>query len=210
MKKLSAYIWAFIALIVVFFTAGVATLGTAATSGKSTFIHADEKIYFSLLNADGASNSENVKDVYVKIGSVYNEVGEEFTLNVALSTSQTPTSSTSTYFTKAENVVVNNVYSEKDGVDGANYNWLKVVSNWGKSAKTIYFSSTANLELYEIVCLNENGERIGIKAFNNALNPYEIEEASYACDAQESVILSENAYYNLTAEEGYYLASAQT
>ena len=210
MKKLSTYVWAFIVLIVVFFTAGVATLGSAATSGKSAFIHAEEKIYFSLLNADGGANSENVKDVYVKIGSVYNEVGEDVTLKAGLSTSQTPTSSTSTYFTAAENVVINNVYSEKDGVDGANYNWLKIVSNWGKSAKTIYFSSTANLELYEIVCLNENGERIAIQAFDSTLNPYDIEEANYACDAQESVILSENAYYNVTAEEGYYLASAQT
>ena len=165
MKKLSTYVWAFIVLIVVFFTAGVATLGSAATSGKSAFIHAEEKIYFSLLNADGGANSENVKDVYVKIGSVYNEVGEDVTLKAGLSTSQTPTSSTSTYFTAAENVVINNVYSEKEGVDGANYNWLKIVSNWGKSAKTIYFSSTANLELYEIVCLNENGERIAIQAF---------------------------------------------
>jgi hypothetical protein len=208
MKKLSAYVWAFIVLIVVFFTAGVATLGSAATSGKSMFIHAGEKAYFSLVNSNGDSNSEKVKDVYVKIGSVYNAMGEDFTVNVAFSTSQTPSATSS--FTKATNVVVNNVYSEKDGLDGVHYNWLKVVSNWDKEAKTISFSSTANLDLYEIVCVNENGERLGIKAYDNMLNPYTAKETSYACDAQESVIISENAYYNLTMEEGYYLASAQT
>lgn len=210
MKKLSTYVWAFIVLIVVFFTAGVSTLGSAATSGKSMFIHAEEKAYFSLMNSDGGSNNEKVKDVYVKIGSAYNEIGADFTLNVALSSNERPTSASTTYFTKAGNIVVNNVYSEKEGLDGAHYNWLKVVSNWDKVAKTIYFSSTANLELYEIVCLNENGERIAIKAYDHTLNPYTVEETSYACDAQESVIISENAYYNLTAEEGYYLASAQT
>lgn len=208
MKKLSAYVWAFIVLIVVFFTAGVSTLGSAATSGESLFVQANTKAYFSLADEDGNTYNEKVKDVYVKIGSVYNEVGEDFTLNVGFSTSVSPSSDSS--FTKAANVVATNVYSAGDGADGIHYNWFKIVSDWGKEAKTISFSSTANLELYEIVCLNEKGERLGIKAYENKLNAYKTEDVARACDAQESVIISENGYYNLTVEEGYYMASAQT
>ena len=208
MKKLSAYVWAFIVLIVVFFTAGVSTLGSAATSGKSLFVQANTKAYFSLVDEDGNTYSDNVQDVYVKIGSVYNDVGEDFTLTVGFSTSTSPATDSS--FTKAPIVLATNVYSDGDGADGIHYNWFKVVTAWNKNAKSVSFASTANLELYEIVCLNDKGERLNLKAYTGKLNPYKAEEVAYACDAQDSVIISENAYYNLTMEEGYYLSSAQT
>ena len=49
MKKITAYTWAFIVLILAFFTAGMFTLGTTKTTGDAMTVVKNEAVYYELV-----------------------------------------------------------------------------------------------------------------------------------------------------------------
>lgn len=206
MKKISGYIWAFIVLICVFFSVGVCTLGSVSTGGKSLLVASNKTVYFSLTDENGAANADTVDCVYVKVGTIYKNVDETATFTVGVSTTASA-ATTSGYWPSANKKSV----SVKTVTDGAEYNWLKIYDDCNKVAKSVSFTATANVELLEIVCLNTDGEKIAIKGYlPSKYTEYDLGEVAYACDAQDSFTASENAYHNVTAEEGYYITSAKT
>ena len=209
MKKTSAYIRAFILLICIFFTVGIVTLGSVSTGGKNLLVHTNAPVYFSLVDKDGATKSQTVDAVYVKLGAVYKNVDEQFSITVGVSTTATASNANSTSAwpsANKKNIAIKTVS------DGAQYNWLKIAQDWDKDGiKSLYFQANANVELIEIVCLDKDGKAIGLNGFlAKESNDYNLDEVAYAYDAQNSFNASESAYHNLTAEESYYLTSANT
>ena len=53
MKKLSAYVWAFFALLFVFVTVGFATLGSVKTTGDALIAKKNAPVYYALNLDDG-------------------------------------------------------------------------------------------------------------------------------------------------------------
>ena len=209
MKKISAYIGAFILLICVFFTAGICSLGSVFTGGESVFVGKDTAVYFSLLGENGAVKNQTVDDVYVKVGTVYQEVDENVTLTVALSSSATSSNATTSSQWPSAN---KKNLSFKTVSDGEQYNWIKVFDGAKQeNMKALSFKTSANLELIEIVCLDETGKIIPLQGFlAKDITAFELTDVAKAYDAQKSFEKSESAFYNLTVEEGYYLTSAKT
>lgn len=206
MKKISGYLWGFIVLICAFFIAGMCTLGSVSTGGESLLVASNKTVYFSLTNGNGSSNTDTVDSIYVKVGTIYKGVDETVNLSVGISTTANA-ATTSGYWT-TENKRTVTVKSVTDGVE---YNWLKIYGDCNKTAKSVSFTATANVELVEIVCLNTDGEQIAIKGYlPSKYTEYDLDKVAYACDAQDGFTASESAYHNVTAEEGYYITSAKT
>lgn len=209
MKKISAYIWAFIVLICVFFTAGVCTLGSVSTGGEAMFVKSNATVYFSMLDENDAAAGQTVDAVYVKVGTIYKNVDESTTLVASMSTSANSSNATlSSQWPSANtrSVVVKTVS------DGKQYNWIKIFEGANKeSVKAVSFRANSNIELVELVCLDADGKVINMEGFvAKESTDYTQDEIAKATDAQESFEKSKGSFYNLTVEEGYYVTSAQT
>lgn len=202
-KKLSAWVWAFLALMLVFFSVGVATLGSFKTSGKSAIATPDSTLYYAVELKSG----EKLNSVYVKFGSVYTAEGGYAKVTVKTATSANSTASFSTL--GAENKI-SNVYS-KDGHNGVNYNWFCLTSGNAKtSVKQLALTTDANVEVCEVVALNEKGEKITLKE-NSAKNTLAMQNnVAATLDAQNSFVDGANAYNNFTQDEGYMLSTIAT
>ena len=217
-KKITAFVWAFIALIAVFFTAGMFTLGSVNHTGESFLVETGKVAYFSL----NLKSGEKLGGVYVNVGTVYAEAEETITLSLKTSASSSPTSDTTSSWPASGKTSVsfsNFTTNEQGKTDGVNYNWVPLATDINKLILTIGFSASDDLELNEIVCLNTNGEQIPLKVstsmYKNETNKSygtaaDVEALAAVLDAQESFNSNENAYYNFTAEESYYLASVET
>lgn len=209
-KKITAYTWAFIAVIVIFFTAGICSIGTPKTAGEALLLETDKTAYFSLEAKDGAK----LGAVYMQVGSVYVAAGEEVTVTVKTSSSASPSAAASAWSSdKRLTKTIANVQSESADFSGVNYRWIPFATELSKNAKTISVSSSANIDLNEIICLDVNGEQMTIKGYykdNASFKGYEEEVLAAAYDKQEGLQLKKSAYYNLTPEEGYYMNSVQT
>ncbi len=209
-KKITAYTWAFIAVVVIFFTAGICSIGTPKTAGEALLLETDKTAYFSLEAKDGAK----LGSVYMQVGSVYVEAGEEAVVTVKTSSSSSPSAAASAWSSdKRLTKSIANVQSESADFSGVNYRWIPFATELSKNAKTISVSASANMELNEIICFDSNGEQMTIKGYyknNDAFKGYEEEVLAAAYDKQEGLELAESAYYNLTPEEGYYMSSVQT
>ncbi len=212
MKKLSVYMRAFIVLLIVFFTVGLCTLGSVSTAGEALFVKANKAVYFSLVDEKGVANAKKIDSVYVKMGSAYNEVGTNFTLSIGLSTTASASTSSSNWASANETkVTVTNVASQYSGKNGAQYNWFAVVTDFDEVMKSLSFSSSANLSLYEIVCFDTDGKQIFVKGYQpSGYTAYSLSEVTYACDAQDSFVKSESTYHNFTQEEISYMNAVQT
>lgn len=213
LKKITGYTWAFILLVAVFFATGIFTLGNVRSSGDAFYMKANKAAYYTLNLEDG----DKLSAVYVNVGSIYNEVGETAAVTVKICTSSSsPT--TSSYYWKSfgESLTVSNVYSgADDSVNGGNFNWTPVVTGQSKSTvKKISLTASVNLDLNEIVCLNQDGEKISLTTYSPSgwsdADKYETAEMSKAIDAQNSFTTNKNSYYNLTQEEAYYMTSVRT
>ena len=45
-KKITAYTWAFIAVVVIFFTAGICSIGSPKTAGETLLLETGKTAYF--------------------------------------------------------------------------------------------------------------------------------------------------------------------
>lgn len=207
LKKISGYTWAFILVIVVFLTSGVFLIGSPQTTGETLLVGQGKTAYFSL----ETENTDKLDAIYLNLGTIYTEVGQDVTVTIKTSTYSAPSASLSNWSSESKLVKnIANLKSDTADINGANYNWVVFAGGLAKKAKTISFSVSAPVELKEIVCMNADGEQIKIKGYvSSALNDFTEEELAAACDAQDTYHFSESAYRNFTQEEGYYMESVK-
>lgn len=207
MKKITAYTWAFILVILSFFTVGMFTLGSVKTTGDSMTVVKDTTVYYEL------ESSQSLQAIYVNVGGIHGALGEDATITV-----KTTNSSTSTSFSVfGSSVKLGNVTSENNQSGGL-YNWIAVSTGQAKTALRISFLSNQTLQLNEIVAINKNNEIVTLKASTTGGN-YTVAEVNATLDAQDSferffdesgaVALDNSAFANFTQEEGYYMSSVQ-
>ena len=211
LKKITAYTWAFIAILVAFFTAGMFTLGSVKDAGDSVFVEKGNVAYYSL----SLASNEKLDSVYVNVGTIYTDAAKDITVSMKAATSSAPSGTTTTTWPatgKKTITIANFANDQKGSMDNANYNWVPVATKLDKAYKTIGISASADIELNEIVCLNTKGEQIKLSAYthDNLTDGMEDKKAlAAAFDAQDSFDLSEGAYYRFTPEESYYLSSVE-
>ena len=207
MKKITAYTWAFILVILSFFTVGMFTLGSVKTTGDSMTVVKDTTVYYEL------ESSQSLKAVYVNVGGIHGAIGEDAIITVKTSSSLTSTS----YSTFGSSLKLGNVTSEENQ-SGALYNWVAVATGQSRTAIRISLLSNVTLQLNEIVVINKNNEIVTLKAHTAGGN-YSAAEIKNTFDAQDSfarfigedgaVTLENDAFDNFTQEEGYYMSSVQ-
>lgn len=210
MKKITAYTWAFIVLILAFFTASMFTLGTTKTTGDAMTVVKNEAVYYEL------ETSHTLKAIYVNIGGIHTAVGEDATITVK-TTSSTSEPSKASWSKFGSEMKVGNVYSAQNK-SGALYNWVAVATDQSKSTRKISFTSNVTLDLNEIVAINKNNEIVPLKAYVLGTS-YTAAEVGATFDNQEAfasfiaedgtVNLNNGALYNFTQEEAYYMSSVQ-
>ncbi|MBQ8405571.1 MAG: hypothetical protein IJX09_02860 [Clostridia bacterium] len=205
LKKISKLTWAFIILFALFFTVGISTLGCARTTGDSFVLQRGKTAYFTLT----IDNEEKLDGIYAKVDNFY-AAGKDVTITVNTATTSAPTTSS---WVSANAIAT--VIESAEGGDAIAYarahNWIALGKNLKRSAKSISITTDASVEIKEIVCVNEQGERLAIKGYRptTGSNLIAAAELKPAYDAQNSFTLSENSYYNFTAEEAYYLNSVK-
>ncbi len=209
LKRITAYTWALIALIVIYFATGITTLGTTQTTGDSLYLEANKTAYFNVSRESG----EKLDDIYVNIGSIYGTEGAAANVTVKYysSTSSSPTTS-STYWKELGKVKVGNVYNQyaKGGNAGSNFNWASLIMDANKSYSYISITSDTSMDINELVCLSQNGEKLTIKAYVPDGSKYKQADLLRVCDAQDSFTLDGSFKYNFTQEEAHYLTSVLT
>ena len=206
MKKLTSYMWALVALLIVFFTVGAFTLGTTETAGQSLLVKADSPIYLSLT----VENNEMLGSVYVNVGDIHTDPQRETTITVRTNTSGTPATSSSFTTAKDLTLTLSNLTTQKEEGKVSNYNWIQIGSDVAKpkTVKTIEIKATSNIVIREVVCFDTNGNRMEITGYRGVKgNKYTEEELACLYDAQDAYNAEAGAYYNFTEEEAYYLAS---
>ena len=217
MKKITAYTWAFILVILTFFTVGMFTLGSTKTTGKAMTVLQNETVYYEI-EKDGTKASDTIDSIYVNIGAIHADPATDAKITV-----KTSNSSTSTAPSKASWTTFGDTITVRSGVDNPSsssmmYNWVKVASGLSKSSYKVSFTSNVPMDLNEIVVINKSGEMVTLKGYS-INTAYTAEELSYTVDAQENftrfineegkVELSNNAKENLAQEEAYYMSSVQ-
>lgn len=127
MGRYSKFAKAAFILVLAFFVLCACTIGGFDTPGKAMRITPDDEVVF-YLKYNGSSKGDYLGQIYLNIGSVYTDAGQnaQITFNYA----SVPGSSSSSINWSSSNRIgsrtVGNVYSaDGEGVSGANYNWLK-------------------------------------------------------------------------------------
>lgn len=205
MKKITAYTWAFLALLFVFFTVGLFTLGSPRSTGKSAYVKAETTLYYELEAKDG----EKLGAVYANIGTIYTSAGADTAVTLKTSSSASPSVSSSYWSKFGDTAVIANITPSEKGKGGANYNWIPLATGLSVNAKKLSFTATSGLQLNEIVCLNTAGERMTIGAYELG-DSFDEKTQSYSYDAQSSFTTSQSSYYNFTQEEAYCLTSVDS
>lgn len=203
-KKFGFFDLAFAVLLAVFFLVGALTCGSFKGSGDSLLIRGGSD-YVAVFEVNGQSSAK-IKSVYLNVGAIYAEEGENLTITVK----RTSRKSSKPSITFGEATKIGNLYSKTgEGVGSHLYNWLEITSEDAKSVGLLSVNADKSFRLNEIVCVDEEGEPV-ILTPNRAqttgyANPLETLDA--ALDAQDSFTASKNAKYNFTAEEGYAMTA---
>ncbi|MBE5747531.1 MAG: hypothetical protein E7352_05125 [Clostridiales bacterium] len=209
LKRITAYTWALIALVVIYFATGMTTLGTTQTTGGSFYLEKNKEAYFYV--SAGGEKFE-LDDVYVNVGLMYGSEAGTASVTVSYYTNTNEPTSTTTNWKELSKVKVGNVYSAGLNVEvpGSNFNWAPLaVDKQVRNRSYISIKSDVSMDINEIVCLNAKGEQLTIKPFTK-LGKYTQNDLLGACDAQHTFTLDESFKYNFTQEETHYLASALT
>lgn len=211
MKKITAYTWAFLLFILAFFTAGMFTLGSTASTGEALTVLAKETVYYKL------ESSESLRAIYVNVGAIHTEVGADATITVKTSSSASSYGPKASWSTFGSTLKLGNIKSETNK-SGAQYNWVAVATGQNKSVRQISFSSDVALDLNEIVGVTTSGEMVALDAYTSG-SAYNLAEVRASFDAQDSfarfidedgnVTLDNGALDNFTQEEAYYMSSVQ-
>lgn len=204
-KKVSKYVWAFVLVLVVFFTTQICVMGNTQSTGEC-FIAAESKKVSYQLKFD--EDQTRLDDVYINVGAMYVKQGEDVNLTVKTSTSS---SSAPTSWTTLKTIKMGNVFSATNGLNGVNYNWVEVVKDINKSSvKAISFNFDQNVMINEIVCFAKDGSAIALTPLTGASQGYTAEELNAAVDAQNSFTTQTSAKYVFSPEESHYMTSIQT
>ncbi len=211
MKKITAYTWAFILVIITFFTVGMFTLGSTKTTGKALTVMKNETVYYEL------EKNQSIEAIYINVGAIHAELGAEAMITVKTSNSSSSTSPTSASWSIfGQALTVRNVTASENG-NSMLYNWVNVTTGLSRSAYKISFTSTLPLDLNEIVAVNTLGEIITLNGYAKG-TPYSLADINNTIDTQENfarfikdgkVELNNGALENFTQEEGYYMSSVQ-
>lgn len=209
-KRITAYTWALIVLVAIYFVTGITTLGSTQNTGESLYLEANKTAYFNVLRPNG----ERLDDIYANIGLIYGKEGEAANVTVkyySSTNSATPTANSS-YWKELGKVKIANAYNEnaKDGSVGSNFNWIPIITDTNKSYSYISITSDTSMEINELVCLNQSGEKLFIKECIPDGTKYKKANLLCVCDAQDSFILDNSFKYNFTQEEAHYLTSVLT
>lgn len=210
MKKITAYTWAFILIILSFFTVGMFTLGSLKTTGNSMTVVKDTTVYYELANSE---STQSLKAIYLNVGGIHGELGQDAKITVKTTSSFTSTS----YSTFGSALELGNVTSAENK-SGALYNWVAVATGQSRTTARISLVSTVTLQLNEIVAINNDNEIVSLVAYT-AGSSYTVSEVNATLDAQDNfarfigedgtVTLANGAFDNFTQEEGYYMSSVQ-
>ena len=204
-KKVSKYVWAIVILLAVFFTTQLCVMGNFQNTGDSLMVVADKKVSYQLQFENGQTR---INDIYVNVGAMYVEQGTDVNLTVksTTSTAENPSS-----WTTIKTIALGNAYSNGNGLNNANYNWVEVATGLNKnSVKTLSFTFDKNVQINEIVCFAKDGSKIALKPLVAASEGYKAEDMSAVTDAQNSFTSSTSAKYNFSAEESHYMTSIFT
>lgn len=166
---LSKFSLAAIILMLVFLVVGASTMGVFNSPGKSYRVYKDNPVVFYL---DYDANSQTgLAKVYLNIGSVYTEIGEEATVTMQYSTGTSSTiswsSGTRMGARKIGNIytVVSNTETGEDTYTaGYNYNWTCLYdmesSTLSSSYRLIRLSVSQETIVNEVVFLDKDGKII--------------------------------------------------
>ena len=210
MKKITAYTWAFILLIVTFFTVGMFTLGSAKTTGDAMTVVKEETVYYQ------TETSETLKAIYINVGAIHTELGQDAKITVK-TTSSTSAPSKASWSKFGEEVKIGNITSVENK-SGALYNWISVAVGQSRTVRKISLTSDVSLNVNEIVAINKNNEIVALAPYVIGTD-YTAAEVSATLDAQDSfarfiseegvVDIENDAKYCFTQEEAYYMSSVQ-
>lgn len=201
-KKMSFFDIAFCALLVLFFIVSIFTCGNFQSTGKSALIKSDEN-HVAVFEVKGASRA-NVKWVYLNIGYVSAEDGEELAVKIKTSTGKTskPGVSFGADTTQRQEGVKYVVGTDENYVA---YNWLKVYSDNenGKEFATVSITANKSFLLNEFVCVDKDGKVVELQVNKNLSAEYvhPVATLAGAIDAPHSFTGSEKANAVFTQEE---------
>ncbi|MBQ4053267.1 MAG: hypothetical protein IJD33_02905, partial [Clostridia bacterium] len=209
-KKVTAYTWALIVLVAIYFVTGITTLGTTQTTGDSLYLEANKTAYFNVV-LDG----DKLDDIYVNIGSIYGtETGfANVTVKQYQSTSTSSPTANHASWKELRKVRIGNVYCSyvnvNEDIVGSNFNWTPLVSDIKSSSYSfISITSDISMDINELVCVGKSGEKLAVKAYIPSGVKYKQADLAKVYDAQDSFTLKEDLKYNFTQEEAHYLTSA--
>lgn len=204
MKKVGKFLWAFFALIAVVIVSGFATLGSVRQTGDSMTYFAGKSAVYKFTGGEAILES-----VYLNVGAIYEDVGENVKIEVEHSNATTPSS---TGVDVAPAYYMANIAGET-GTSGWNYNWHKVASGLNVSARFLMFRADSNLELNEIVAFDKKGNRIELEPYTSSYELTSVERAK-AIDAQDGItkewVESRSLRDNFTEEEGITMSAINT
>ena len=194
MKRISAFVWAFILLLVACFTTGAFCLGTTKHTGKSLTCVQDKTAYYTV----DMGESKMFSAVYLNIGAVYLPENGEASVVVKYSTASSST-------TNWKRVATPLAVSAENA-----YNWVCFTSGKDlQNIKRLSVSADCNLELNEIVCLDEQGNTLALAVGKNGANGTDYKDSAVenTIDAQESFYKETGARYAYTRAESDLLVS---
>ena len=219
-------------LVLAFFVVCACTIGGFNSPGKAYYAQADSDIVFYLqYDSEKETDLQQLGQVYVNIGAVYEPIGSDFILNFR----RASTSSTSWLSSNMGNVTLGNINSEKDGAAGSNYKWVKVFDYTGENSSSIsttyrIFRLTVPCDMLinEVVFVDKGGDVIpAVVAESEArdligtnwdthyrdffhANDKTVSFGAFGdptrlVDAQGNITTGDSAYTNFTQDEMYTL-----
>lgn len=238
LKQFSVWMRAFMILALVFLAIGLGTLGSVHGVGKSYRLphqRSGDGLVPAIVvrlqdEGHGDENHEHrdlyIKEVYVNVGTIYSEYGDDATLRVAYGTS------TSSKFYTYNELVFSNLYKETVEEDGAVtktpsnmlYNWVKVpfaTEEGYRLAVYPYWQFTArncDIVINEVVFIANEKDNSGKSVILNAEINTEItnlpekdevlvKKAGAIIDKQHRPSLAQSSYFNFGREEVHVITT---
>ena len=224
-KKLSVFARAFAILALVFFLVGLGTLGSVQSTGGNFELSSAEKAQV-IFRLEKGENQKRLKQIYINVGAIYNEVGSVATLRMGRSTSAT--GSYSIY--EPGDAKIANLFQkveegkEKDekAIDGAVYNWIAPfdMGDNGISLDTYkYYKLTArtcNVVVNEVVFVADDDTVVKAEIDAASVLPYGSGEtaetarkrAEALLDRQYIPSLAQSSFFRFGEEEVYSMLTA--
>ncbi len=154
-------------LVLAFLAVGLCTIGSAASPGKAYRAIPDNDVVFYL----NYQNGTGLDEIWLNIGSVYDELGADVDVTLNYATVPSSTASSITWSrSRLGTTAFGNIYSESGkGIAGANYNWVRVANLADEDANTNALSTSyrlirlqveAEMLINEIVFIDETGDVI--------------------------------------------------